>query len=214
MTNSEIMSSCETDKDLLIFFNGWGMDDNVINHLSAIDYDLVTVFDYEKPIDLQLYMSKNYRKKILIAWSFGVYMAAISIKDYKFDYTIAINGTLKPIDCTNGIDPEIFSATLNNLDEINLQHFYKRCCLKNKPQRNLSNIKKELEFIRNKYNPNNDIENIFNFAVIGKLDKIFKPQNQTNYWLNKTNIVNMEIPHYPFLGFKSWKEFIDAATGR
>ena len=31
---------------LILFFNGWGMDDNVVKHLDVEDYDVLMFYDY------------------------------------------------------------------------------------------------------------------------------------------------------------------------
>jgi biotin synthesis protein BioG len=211
------------DKTLLVFYNGWGMDDHIINHLDTEEFDLITFNNYSELFSPRIEKFDKYPRKILIAWSFGVYMAAFHLQNVKFDFAIAVNGTLNPIDNLEGIAQEIFSATLQNLDETNLINFYKRCCMKkeitdfvlnNKPLRLLKDIKNELVYLHTMSLNNNKLSNIYNISFVGKQDRIFLPANQRNYWQDKAKIVEQPIPHYPFYGFKSWKELVDVATGK
>ena len=34
------------NKNLIVFFNGWGMDKKVVEHLLFDDYDVLTFYDY------------------------------------------------------------------------------------------------------------------------------------------------------------------------
>jgi len=210
------------NKTLLIFFNGWSMDERVISHLSTDGYDLICISDYTIERDYQQLVSAKYQHRILIAWSFGVYLAAHLLKNITFDLAIAVNGTLQPIDGEQGIAPEIFQQTVDGLSEINLLNFYKRCGVKknisdfltaNISRRSIESLKSELELILSLYTNNQELANIFNHTVIGLQDRIFLPENQKTFWQNKCTISEIPVPHYPFYGFSSWKEFIDAATG-
>jgi len=210
------------NKTLLIFFNGWSMDERMISHLSTAGYDLICISDYSIERDYQQLVSAKYQHRILIAWSFGVYLAAHLLKNISFDQAIAINGTLKPIDGEQGIAPEIFQQTVEGLSETNLLNFYKRCCVKknisdfltaNISKRSIESLKSELELISSLYMNIHELANIFKHTVIGLQDRIFLPENQKKFWKDKCRVCEMPVPHYPFYGFSSWKEFIDAATG-
>jgi len=220
------MSSDKTtteNRTLLVFFNGWSMDEKVISHLSTAGFDLLSISDYTIERDYQQLIDGYYQRKILIAWSFGVFMAAHQLKNISFDLAIAVNGTLKPIDEREGIAPEIFQQTLDGLNATNLFNFYKRCCVKRNitdflvaktGERTIKNLQSELELIAHLYKNNKDLANIYNYTVIGSLDRIFQPEKQKAFWTNKSMICEMAVPHYPFYGFTSWKEFIDAATSQ
>ena len=41
---------------LIIFFNGWGMDEIIVSHLDKEDYDLLILYDYR---DLDIDFPKN-----------------------------------------------------------------------------------------------------------------------------------------------------------
>lgn len=58
---------------VVIFFNGWGMDENVVSHLDSEDYDVLMFYDYNTlDTDFDFDMLEMYSEKNLIAWSMGV----------------------------------------------------------------------------------------------------------------------------------------------
>ena len=34
------------NNNIIVFFNGWGMDESVVHHLDFSDYDVVMFYDY------------------------------------------------------------------------------------------------------------------------------------------------------------------------
>ena len=57
----------KNNKKLIIFFNGWGMDEKIVSDLCAQNYDILTLFDY-RTIETPDFDFSNYEKKYLIAW--------------------------------------------------------------------------------------------------------------------------------------------------
>ena len=76
-------------------------------------------------------------------------------------------------------------------------------------KRNIEDQKMELENIKKAVENNEFTEMEFDCVLIGNADAIFPPANQQNYWNSKTRIIEMNLPHYPFDKFKSWKEIIN-----
>ena len=65
------------NNELIIFFNGWGMDESVVNHLDYENYDVLMFYDYNSlETDFNFEKIKNY-KKHLISWSMGVMTATL-----------------------------------------------------------------------------------------------------------------------------------------
>ena len=94
----------KNNKKLIIFFNGWGMDDNAIAHLSPEDYDVLTICDYntlEELPDLS-----EYDLRHVVAWSMGVMVGTLFECNQKS--ATAINGTLFPIHAEYGINPKVY----------------------------------------------------------------------------------------------------------
>ncbi len=71
---------------------------------------------------------KSYVRIHLISWSFGVWVSQYFCEKYqvKPDYSVAINGTLFPVDDKYGIKESIVTGTLEQLDERNLIKFQMR----------------------------------------------------------------------------------------
>ena len=63
----------EGNNKLILFFNGWGMDENVVKHLDVEDYDILMFYDYNTlDTDFSWELLNIYHEKNLIAWSMGV----------------------------------------------------------------------------------------------------------------------------------------------
>lgn len=206
--------------NLIIFFNGWGMDENGITHLSKENYDVLTIHDY-KAID-HFEMNLHYDKIIIIAWSFGVFVAP-QLFGTKPDnaISIAINGTDEPIHPKYGIAPEIFNSTLQNWNQINAQKFMNRIFGSSKiktaystllPQREPEEQKIELMQLQNLYLTKKNHTFTWDFALIGMKDAIFLPDNQLNFWNQKAKVITKDWPHLPFHLFNSWNDVINETT--
>lgn len=213
--------------DILIFFNGWGMDENPFNHLATGRMDVLMLFDYSDltlPVNLEN-ICGNYKRIHLAAWSLGVWAAATTLEHspLKLHYSIAINGTVTPISGENGIPPEIFQATLNSWNDLSRKKFNRRMCatpeiLKvfeaNPPERTASEQLHELQemakTIFSQVQP--PAVTLFNKAVIGTEDRIFPPANQLAAW-SRAGIPNSSypFPHYPFSTFTQWQELLNFA---
>ena len=62
------------NKQLIIFFNGWGMDETIVSHLSAEEYDVVILYDYNNlSLDINF---EEYQESHIVAWSMGVMTAS------------------------------------------------------------------------------------------------------------------------------------------
>ena len=111
------------NKNLIVFFNGWGMDEKVVKHLNYDDFDVLTFYDY-RSFELDNFDFSKYENKILIAWSMGVYVCNYFYEQFKnFDSFVAVNGTQKPIDENYGIPPMIYNLTVDNFNELSCYKF-------------------------------------------------------------------------------------------
>lgn len=186
---------------LIIFFNGWGMDEAVVNHLDTEDYDVVMFYDYN---NLETdFILKNYKEKYLIAWSMGVMIAS------KFDFGVksatAVNGTLKPIDTEFGIHPKIYDLTIRGFNEKGREKFIQN--MFSEPQeisitRDLENQKSELSAIK-EYTANESFR--YTKVFISDNDKIIPTKSQCAFWEIEPNL---KSGHCPFSLFKKWSELL------
>lgn len=193
------------NKKLIIFFNGWGMDECVIKHLDAEDFDILMFYDYNtRDTDFDFVLLNRYPDKYLVAWSMGVMTASL----YNIDYSskTAINGTLKPIDNKYGIPEKIYNLTLAGLTPKGVRKFmknmYEENCDLPAPQRNFENQKSELEALKN-FKANQDFK--YNRIILSSNDKIIPTKNQTAFWKTEPNI---KSGHAPFNLFKKWSDLL------
>ncbi len=211
--------------ELLIFFNGWGMDVNLFSRLDYSGLDVLMFYDYSglTPSSDIAAVTKEYSTCYLTAWSLGVWAAACTLSDRQLQFAnaVAINGTLQPIDAENGIAPAIFQGTLDSWNAISRKKFYRRMCVlpeitaafcAAEPARGADGQKQELAAIQQLILQKSPLpcSDLFVRAVIGSEDRIFPAAAQENFWTAagiSTKIIN--APHYPFANLRHWKELID-----
>jgi biotin synthesis protein BioG len=211
-----------SNEKCILFFNGWGCDENPLQHLSSYEYDILLCYDYK---DLLLPKEVNrlfedHKKVYLIAWSLGVYVANFLLKKYEdlFAEKTAINGTTFPINKLKGISPAVFQATINGLNKNSLEKFWMRMCggksafnhfKLNVPKRELQEQLQELEVLQSIIQNHFTDWIIFNKALVGKQDLIFLADNQVNAWSDKVEYQERNYPHYCFDKWNSWDEIIE-----
>lgn len=203
-------------KNLIVFLLGWAFDEKPFNVLESVGYDVLFVFDYSD-LELDFDFSK-YEKKVLVNFSYGVFMASV-IKDKlpEFDYKIAINGTLKPINKEFGINEKIFDLTLNSVSEDSMKKFYSRMFDnnlddeyfgENLPNRDAVECKNELSKIKEYYLNTQDLSFDFDKILISLSDKIFPSKSQFNFWQNN-NVKQLDAGHFLFYKFTDFSEIIN-----
>jgi len=202
---------------LIIFFNGWSLDENIVNHLTSEEFDVLMLYDYADFEISQETIEKinSYGEINLIAWSFGVWACGNVINHFNnLKNAIVINGTLIPIDNNLGIPEKIFNLTLTHLSEENYIRFFRNMFvgeadLNKLPKRLMENQKQELQQIQKLATGKSCADNInfFNKVFIGTNDKIISAKNQLNFWgkdneaqskPNKLNNGRIAIPPYEY----------------
>lgn len=198
----------KNNNKLILFFNGWGMDSNIVNHLEYEDYDVLMFYNYNNlDCEIEYKHISQYQERILISWSMGVMIASL-FDELNYTYKIAVNGTLKPIDKTFGILPKIYDLTIKGFNEINREKFIKNMFDNNTAtnslhsERSIQDQHSELIAIKNyKANLNFKYDKIF----ISNNDKIIPTKSQTEFWEQNTNL---NSGHCPFLKFNKWSDFL------
>ncbi len=215
------LSKNDSEK-LILFFNGWGMDCNIVKHLNPSCYDVLMFNEYySTDIDTgTIETINNYKEVNVISWSFGVWASSFIIdKINNLKSVIAINGTLKPIDDYEGIAEKILNLTLKNFSEENYKKFFSNMFYdKNKinfeksSTRDFKELLEELKLIKKMYSYNqySDKTAFFNKVFISNKDKIFSPKNQINFWSKNedTKKIMLDDGHYIFDLFNNWEEII------
>lgn len=195
----------KNNSKIIVFFNGWGMDESVVNHLNSETYDIVMFYDYnDLNTDFDFKIINSYKQKHLIAWSMGVMIATLFNQGY--DTKTAINGTIFPINNEYGIPERIYDLTIKGFNEKGAKRFIKNMFLEEPPfieiKRELENQKDELVALK-KYKGNENFK--YTRVILSSDDKIIPTKNQINYWKIEPNIIS---GHCPFFQLKSWSELL------
>ena len=200
------------NQKLIIFFNGWGMDENVVKHLDTEDFDVLIFYDYNTlDTDFDFSLLNIYLEKNVIAWSMGVMIASMSKWDKDcFTRAIAINGTLKPIDAEFGIHPKIYDLTIKGFDEKGRDRFISSMfCGKLTPHPTSLPMEREIdeqysELIALK-NYKADVNFKYNKILISDNDKIIPTKSQVKFWGIEPNVKG---GHCIFFQFNKWSELL------
>lgn len=191
------------NKNLIVFFNGWGMNEKAISHLSAGNYDVLEFDDY-RTFEMPEFDFSNYEKKYLIAWSMGVYVSNYFYNRFKdFDSFTAINGTQKPIDDNFGIPVAVYNLTVENFNDKSCEKFLKKISSALEPcGRSTQELKQELISIRDL-----KVEKLlkFNRIIVSLKDRIIPCKNQMNYWHSAQMF---DKGHYIFDLYTKWEELL------
>ena len=195
----------KNNSKIIVFFNGWGMDENVVNHLNPETYDIIMFYDYNNlDTDFDFKIINSYKQKHLIAWSMGVMIATLFKQDY--DSKTAINGTIFPINNEYGIPERIYDLTIKGFNEKGAKKFINNMFLEDPPsfeiKRENENQKNELIALK-KYKGNENFK--YTRVILSSDDKIIPTKNQINYWKIEPNIIS---GHCPFFQLKSWSELL------
>lgn len=190
---------------LTLFFAGWGMDECPFMDYCPENSDLLVCYDY-RSLDFDFTLLQGYQEIRLIAWSMGVWAASMVLQDMDLPIceSVALNGTVTPVDDLKGISQQVFEGTLEGLNEGTLEKFIRRMCLKKenletflskRPQRAVEELQEELRRIGEQVKSCAVPSFAWERAVIGKNDLIFTAVNQRNAWTG-TEVAEYDIPHY------------------
>lgn len=190
---------------LIVFFNGWGMDESVVKHLDPENNDVLMFYDYNSlDCDFDFDLLDKFSEINLIAWSMGVMTATLF--DIKYNKKIAVNGTLKPIDNEFGIPIKIYELTLNNFNinsaEKFISNMFDSKTKIEKIHRDFTELKTELASLKT-YKANTNFH--YDRVIISSKDKIIPTKHQIAFWGISPNI---DAGHAPFLMFKKWSELL------
>lgn len=201
---------------LLLFFNGWGMDDRVLAHLAEdADADVLTVCDYTALAPLPDLSA--YRERYLVAWSLGVLAAAavLSRQPLALTGSVACNGTLRPVDAEYGIPPALVQGTIAHwLDPLARRKFYHRVWGQAEapmPERSPESQQLELQALACLAQAEPP-PNPFRQALVSPNDRIMPAAAQIRYWEEAGIPCRLcQSPHDPFAQMRGFREVIDLA---
>lgn len=197
----------ENNDKLIIFFNGWGMDELIVSHLKRDGFDVIIFYDYTD-LDISYPSFDKYKEKYVIGWSMGVMVSTLFEFDNVKKY-IAINGTLKPIDNNYGIPEKIYKLTVKGFNELSCKKFMDRMFITEPPIDKFSNrtLESQKEELINLMGIEGKIVS-FDKQIVSENDYIILTKNQLNYWKNPANIDIIKSGHCPFFEYESWSELL------
>lgn len=204
---------------LLLVFAGWSVSPDLFRHLEGPDEDsdLWICYDY-RDLTFEEGLSA-YQEINLIAWSLGVWAAAVVLrgKETTVNEAIAVNGTLCPVHDTWGIPETIFRGTLDNVTEEGIRRFNRRMYGKREIQqacepadaRALDEIRDELQQLYLAIRKDGlaaASSPLYKRALISSADRIFPAQNLRAFWQDRLPVTEVDAPHFPFYLWKHWEE--------
>ena len=208
----------------LLFFAGWGMDARPFAPLASGGVDALMIHSYRGLELPELASLRDYAEVTLLAWSFGVWVAARTADAEllgRCRERIALGGTLHPVDEKRGLSPDRFAAVLADFDEARLAEFYAAMFddpahlalfRANRPDRPLPDLRAELAFLHDASLSAPEPSDIFTRRIVTARDRIFSGRNQFRAW-GREGVRGEPWPHFPFYRFGSWGELIDALCG-
>lgn len=210
------------NRKLLLFCNGWGMDEYPLTLLKSHEWNVLMFYDY---VDLKSVHSPtikalfiNYEEIILVAWSMGVWAGQQLFFHHRecLKAALALNGTLCPIDDRFGIPVKVVQATLESFGGNQRKKFYHRMCRKNaiystflkyQPLRSVDNQKKELAYLLATVNRTEKMESIYSCAHVADQDYIIPTAHQLDCWPERL-VRRVKGYHFPFFSYQSWDELV------
>ena len=200
----------ERNNKLILFFNGWGMDECIVKHLEPEDYDVLMFYDYNTlETDFDFESLNIYPEKNIIAWSMGVMISAYLIPSLALPLgegkCTAINGTLKHIDEEYGIHPKIYDLTIKGFNEKGRKRFIDSMFNESidiNCNREIDEQHSELIALKN-YQADETFK--YNKVLISDNDKIIPTKSQVAFWGIEPNL---KSGHCPFFNFTKWSELL------
>jgi len=202
--------------DLIVFFAGWGCDENQFTNLHDRK-DVLILYDYH---DLSLNFDfTRYANIYVIAYSAGVFVASIMADQLpNLRCKIAVCGNPYLFDENLGIS----QATVQVLNDITLDNyldFRRRYMVFSNDEyerynqlqslRTLESCADELTALQKMYNESMaQINLLFDKAIVADNDLIFRLSAQQDFYKEKLHIIP-NARHHVFFRFKSFEEILE-----
>ena len=210
--------------DLLVFWNGWGMDDRPFEHLSAKAHDVLMIYDYRDPaLPDDLVRSEDaYCRIRQVAWSFGVWAAGTWAKTAPANasFDLAMNGTSAPIHAQYGIPPEAFDEMASQLTPERRDLFYRDMFTNEEeavrffnqpPNRAFAEQHEELLAVQAAPAPQ---PAPFVTALVSGRDRIVPARSQLRFWKGRGAMRKAESGHFPFYLWQTWEDLLSHDSQR
>lgn len=192
---------------LILLFAGWGMDWRPFAGLHRDGYDIMVIWDY-KELSFNWRGLLRYDEICLIAWSTGVFAAAVTVHEIEPRITmrIAVNGTLEPIDDARGIPPAAWGALRNTLSPKTWWRYQRSMCdserqyldfCENSPRRTIADLADEMDALDTHALFHVQPVTDWDMAVVSTRDAVFPPQNQCTAWKGIAPTRMLDAGHFP-----------------
>ncbi len=201
--------------DLLLFWNGWGMDERPFSHLTGAAHDVLMLYDYRtlSPPDELARLDGAYGRVRQIAWSFGVWAAGAwaGTAPASVSFDLAVNGTSDPIHPLHGIPPEAFLEMAGRLSTGRRDRFYRHMFANDEdaarfmgrpPARAFAEQHEELLALTGAACL---LPAPFTTALISARDRIMPARNQLRYWKTRSAVRKTNGGHFPFYLWNTWE---------
>ncbi len=210
---------------LLVFCSGWGMDPEPFRELASSERDVLMFYDYRGMDTFSGAAAEidGYSERILLGWSMGVWCGQRLFGDmnHLFSRSVAVNGTLCPVDDTFGIPRQLFAGTMHRWSPQTRDRFYHRMCrdpevlkrfLARQPVRGLGDQQAELAYFLKTVDCVNPDHSIYREILITEGDRIVPTAHQLAYW-GRARVTMMAGSHFPFYRWNSWDELLERIQG-
>lgn len=220
----KFLSQKAGNSKLILFLNGWGMNEAAIRNLGIPEgYDLLVVYDYRSFTGFPPEVS-HYQEIILVAWSIGVWATEqLAQRELlpSVKQSIAMAGSPFIRHDSYGIPCKIFDLTLQTLTDSSRETFNRRMCggksngalLKEFEQRTTQELQEELNAVHNA-ELNRGSERLtfhWDMLFIAEKDKIIPPRNllclAEKFQIPAISLPS--LPHFLFAGFHSWQDLFE-----
>lgn len=190
--------------NLIIFFNGWGMDDSILekkeNNKTPYSNFHILYVNYPYNLEITEEFISGFKSVYFVGWSFGVYYLNKYISknlNFKRFKAFGINGTPEILG-KYGISEKMMRLTMDSLSDESLVKFYNNMgAIKDiVPKKNINSLKLEIKDLIDNYTL---YPNFIDFFIIGDNDRIVSSKSQKKYSLDSnTEFALLEAGHMPF----------------
>ena len=206
-------------QDLILFFSGWGCDENQFTNLHD-NKDVLILYDYH---DLTLdFDFSNYANIYIIAYSAGVFAASVMAdKLPHIRQKIAVCGNPYLFDKTLGLSPKIIQV-FRKISLDNYLDFRKKYMVFNEDEyekynqlqslRTIESCQEELDALNSIYEQKkHQINPLFDKAVMAENDLIFRLPIQKDFYKDKLQVIK-NARHHIFFRFNSFEDILRLAA--
>ena len=190
--------------EIVVVFGGWAAGAAPLTHLCG-GRDVLFVWDW-RDLDAGLPLLAGYRRRYLVAWSFGVaaYAHWQEGRSLGFERRVAICGSPVPVDRRLGIPPMAFARTRDRVSREVLAAFLDQAGVAPLDAPDIAALREELDAVAARgAAPPCD----WDAAVVASRDHVFPAANlQRAFARVPTHVV--DAPHAPFGLWRDWDEVL------